>query len=708
MAGYSDYDISQNRISPPHGPAYPYYSDLYPARDSYFYPPLQQREEYSLYSPPLSRYSYDYSPEYYSDHVSPPSYPYRTSSPTRSSHNAPSSHLNATHATTAESAKCSSKFSQVRQQLDYAISLKKRGRINDALVVFERLCREYPQCNTVWIELSRFYIERGMIRKCREVILCGLEMIPGNEALLGKRIKVEERLRNVNGMIECANKFLTMNSSRCEKDIIEATIAIAKLGCGYEASVLFRRLMSTKSITQPIYLDYIRFVFKTENYENGLNMLKKALSKQTKHGPLWFFSFSILEQNHTFFCTRCDLRLRANNVELAYYLNRAFVYLPKDLHWKVNYVAAQAQLRSFTHIRLWTRSRKRLLRSYCETYPGVIHTCFDSLRQCVERCPNDYKWKVWLLAGRVQALAGKRQSAIRCLVRSTEFAPERSTHAVCLELARILDFIGQPATAGEVIQQNILRFPEEWKLVLERINQLLRENRTLEAYHLNAKYLERDVHAGRLWSSFIQFTHQLYGPSLALQIFYLALKYVSRSGEVWCEGARVFLNPISRHFNPHNAQRCLMFAIYFTPQYGDSFIEAIRLSMITSDELLMFGRSNNPCFLSALMSARDYSAIINKCIYADPNYGSCWFRAKFFPLGSAQEVTFRAIKYTAHEVSVISNVYYDAMLALAKRSKRRRRRENPNCIGKYSSHFSYAFPPTRWSSRTTCCLSERS
>ena len=93
-------------------------------------------------------------------------------------------------------------------------------------------------------------------------------------------------------------------------------------------------------------------------------------------------------------------------------------------------------------------------------------------------------------------------------MRSTEFAPERSTHAVCLELARILDFIGQPATAGEVIQQNILRFPEEWKLVLERINQLLRENRTLEAYHLNAKYLERDVHAGRLWSSFIQFTHQ--------------------------------------------------------------------------------------------------------------------------------------------------------------------------------------------------------
>ena len=56
------------------------------------------------------------------------------------------------------------------------------------------------------------------------------------------------------------------------------------------------------------------------------------------------------------------------------------------------------------------------------------------------------------------------------MVRSTEIAPSRSTHAVCLELARILDFIGSPDVAGKVI---MIRFPEEWKLVLERIQQLV-------------------------------------------------------------------------------------------------------------------------------------------------------------------------------------------------------------------------------------------
>ena len=81
-------------------------------------------------------------------------------------------------------------------------------------------------------------------------------------------------------------------------------------------------------------------------------------------------------------------------------------------------------------------------------------------------------------------------------MRSTEFAPEHSTHAVCLELARILDFIGEPVKAGEVIRQNILRFPSEWKLVLERINQLLRESRVMEAYRADAPVGEAGARKG--------------------------------------------------------------------------------------------------------------------------------------------------------------------------------------------------------------------
>ena len=60
---------------------------------------------------------------------------------------------------------------------------------------------------------------------------------------------------------------------------------------------------------------------------------------------------------------------------------------------------------------------------------------------------------------------------------------------------------------------------------------------------------------------------------MALALFSHSLQYVSKYGEVWCEGARIYMNPLSPHFNPRNAQKCLNLAINFTPQYGDSFIE---------------------------------------------------------------------------------------------------------------------------------------
>ena len=63
------------------------------------------------------------------------------------------------------------------------------------------------------------------------------------------------------------------------------------------------------------------------------------------------------------------------------------------------------------------------------------------------------------------------------------------------------------------------------------------------------------------------------GPYLALFVFLFALQFVAKSGEVWCEGGRIFLNPCSTLFSLRNAKKCLNLAVYFTPQYGDSFIE---------------------------------------------------------------------------------------------------------------------------------------
>ena len=137
----------------------------------------------------------------------------------------------------------------------------------------------------------------------------------------------------------------------------------------------------------------------------------------------------------------------------------------------------------------------------------------------------------------------------------------------------------------------------------------------------------------------------------------LALRYVAMSGEVWCEGARIFLDPPSSYFSPQHARIALNFAAFFTPQYGDVFIEVavappthaqgIRLHMIVSDALFV-GRRLHPLQLTSLLAAvPSLPLFIRNASLFNPNYGPLWNRC------AASSIC------TPNEVGVI--VSYDAL-----------------------------------------------
>ena len=70
---------------------------------------------------------------------------------------------------------------------------------------------------------------------------------------------------------------------------------------------------------------------------------------------------------------------------------------------------------------------------------------------------------------------------------------------------------------------------------------------------------------GRLWAILV-LTKSHHGPSAQRAAFREALKQVPKSGEVWCEGARMHMNPLSPYFDLDTAGRFLDFAVQFTPQ----------------------------------------------------------------------------------------------------------------------------------------------
>ena len=63
-------------------------------------------------------------------------------------------------------------------------------------------------------------------------------------------------------------------------------------------------------------------------------------------------------------------------------------------------------------------------------------------------------------------------------------------------------------TLGGLLNYGITLFPSEWKLLLERIQQLVLKEQYSEALRLNIDALKKHIGAGRLWSSYIHIVHQ--------------------------------------------------------------------------------------------------------------------------------------------------------------------------------------------------------
>ena len=109
--------------------------------------------------------------------------------------------------------------------------------------------------------------------------------------------------------------------------------------------------------------------------------------------------------------------------------------------------------------------------------------------------------------------------------------------------------------------------------------------------------------------------------------------------QVWCEGARICLNPFSDCFNLDTATSFLDFAIEFTPQYGDSFIEYLRLQHLLG------------------ASEESIDRLWQLCINAEPNYGTLWFHCKGSVLHTTRQVLELATALIRAELAEWAHVY---------------------------------------------------
>ena len=533
---------------------------------------------------------------------------------------------------------------------------KRQNHVPRARYWYEKAHDLEPLASQVWIEHAKMEEECGELLHCEKLMEQGLKHCELNEALMIKALKHYERMGCPDSARAILARLRDVPLDRVWRTLLEGGLMEARLGLLPTARRIFKYLMHHVSWYGPIYWEAARVEERWGRFDAALAVVEKGLAQVPRYGPLWFMAFSLRE------------RVSGNPDVPRAHAARALAHVSAELIWKLHFSLAEFEER------LGNFDRAR------EAYAQSIHAC-----------PLNLRWKVWLSGARMELLSGVASRipvARQLIARALDEVPKKMRCMVLLEAARAEEFLNDLPAARRILRQAQSESRMEWKCWLESVLLELRANRIDAAIAEAESALEVHSGTGRLWAILIQLRqkqkhalgHRLgHMPgSLKAQwaIFRLAIKSVPKSGEVWCEGARLVLNPHApRYFNLRLAKTFLNFAIQFTPQYGDSFIEYLRLKMIlegwnihlpeggATDEGNMAAHTQvknlngaTAMQAAAVVAAGEAAGGLNNsgprdpalsnggvsggtaashlkrvqqlCVNAEPNYGSSWFSCK--------------------------------------------------------------------------------
>jgi tetratricopeptide (TPR) repeat protein len=405
----------------------------------------------------------------------------------------------------------------------------------------------------------------GNLTKVKEILKQGIHYNPMNENLIIKFLRVEEKFGRIEESRKILSKLKHSNIEKSWKLYLEGALLEAKLGNPKTAQRVFKMLLKNLEMQGNVYLEYAKFEENMGNLLGALKISYEGLSKNIRFSNNLELIVLFLGNLWGYFARICERIVeKTDYIPLDNYLSVANECLPKDMLWKIYLEIAGVAERKNDYFRSKNFITKAIL-----------------------SCPENVKWKCFVLGARMELKDQYYIKAKKIINRFIENANEKQKYHLLIESSKISEYLGDLNSAVSYFEDTKDYMRTEWKVYLEYIHMLTRNSQYEQAYQVAKESLYHHNLAGRLWASLIQLKHiaghQIPGTE-AYKIFLIAINEVPKSGEVWCEGARVCLNPHSDRFDINKAKQFLNFAIYFTPQYGDSFVEAIRLYTLLGDK----------------------------------------------------------------------------------------------------------------------------
>jgi len=236
----------------------------------------------------------------------------------------------------------------------------------------------------------------------------------------------------------------------------------------------------------------------------------------------------------------------------------------------------------------------------CSDCIGAARSALGRALQCAAPAS---RWRVWCLGARLEATllptaqgSGGGDRAEHILRRSGALISAKYQRGILLELAKVHEYralteqhLEQKAKHGSAAAQWNRTVVEgtrntDWKMHMHAAYHAIRSGDMPHALLLLQWSLRHSPVAGRLQAlrlqclaGSVQAAKPEHTPEHALAE---ALSHVPKGGEVWLEAARLHLNPVRGAYSTARAAQCLALATLFTPQYGDCFIEWLRLDVL--------------------------------------------------------------------------------------------------------------------------------
>jgi len=567
---------------------------------------------------------------------------------------------------------------------------RKRMRDIDGARHFYRVaCKLEPCAYQCWLEYSKLEENMGNLGVAREILRESLKILPYDESLVAKAIKHEEKLGNLGAARKILSRLKHASVEKVWRAVLEGALLEARSGNYAIARRVFKYLISHVPWYGPLYLKASNLERNSGRIEEALYVAEKGLREVKRYFPLYIETFRL--------CERLDLDAHAHTANCTLFLPRTMSLIDKavnsihkELNWKIHLESAQACERSLFYV----DSSKYITEEWAPLRNSMAMRCRLGFTNSFLACPQNLAWKVLIAGTRMELCHGNEETARILLARAYKLVPAKSLHLVIIESAKLELFTGNVKTCRAILGKARQENDHEWRIWHASITNESLMGNDRRALEIACQAIDLLPKVGRLWSILLRLLKTAQTEvDFQFRVLQRALLNVPRSGEVCCEAACLFLDPLSPLFDLDRAAKYLRIAQEFTPQYGDSFLEGVRIELllhilpklvapavsrveqqvsnmcnegVSSEEIdhfiVNFARSVLEGFVKPPLQVNNLSfeQIKQNCVNADPNYGLLWFHCCRHAIDNASVIFDRAVQLILSDISGVLPVYVAA------------------------------------------------